>query len=191
MATLTIQPAKQKPDSPGFFWSFSEGCRSGEFFICRCFGKPKTAEANALLIAVAPDLLKLCVELVQLCGGWREVIAELDDMPKSEVLGKAMWACLDQIDIWKKQTKAVIAKAEPGILKACDRIDRAKALNAELLAALKAVEFVETNEILEGGGGNYESRCPWCGALGQNPPYWWKHKPDCPRQAAIHRAEET
>jgi len=135
MATLTIQPAKQKPDSPGFFWSFSEGCRSGEFFICRCFGKPKTAEANALLIAVAPDLLKLCVELVQLCGGWREVIAELDDMPKSEVLGKAMWACLDQIDIWKKQTKAVIAKAEPGILKACDRIDRAKALNAELLAA--------------------------------------------------------
>jgi len=74
---------------------------------------------------------------------------------------------------------------------AVKRIRNLCTVNAELLAALKAVEFVETNEILEGGGGNYESRCPWCGALGQNPPYWWKHKPDCPRQAAIHRAEET
>ena len=64
-----------------------------------------------------------------------------------------------------------------------------RAINAELLAVLQAVEWVETNEVLVGGGGNYEARCPWCGALGQNPSYWWKHKPDCPRQAAITKAK--
>jgi len=66
-----------------------------------------------------------------------------------------------------------------------------RAVNADLLAVLQAVEWVEIDEVLAGGGGNHEARCPWCGALGQNPPYWWKHEPDCPRQAAIAKAEGT
>ena len=69
-----------------------------------------------------------------------------------------------------------------------EELKQLRAINAELLAVLQAVEWVETNEILAGGGGNHEARCPWCGALGQNPPYWWKHKPNCPRQAAIAKA---
>lgn len=64
-----------------------------------------------------------------------------------------------------------------------------RAVIAELLAVLKAVEWVETNQPLAGSGGNYEARCPWCGALGQNPLHWWEHEPDCPRQAAIAKAE--
>ncbi len=32
----------------------------GKTAICRCFGKPKTAETNAHLIASAPKLLKAC-----------------------------------------------------------------------------------------------------------------------------------
>ena len=70
-----------------------------------------------------------------------------------------------------------------------EELKQLRAINADLLAVLKVVEWVETNEILAHGGGNYEARCPWCGALGQNPPYWWKHEPDCPRQAAIAKAE--
>ena len=70
-----------------------------------------------------------------------------------------------------------------------EELKQLRAINAELLAVLQAVEWVETNEILAHGGGNYEARCPWCGALGQNPPYWWKHEPDCPRQAAIRKAQ--
>ena len=62
---------------------------------------------------------------------------------------------------------------------------------AELLSLLKTVEWVETTEVLAHGGGNYESRCPWCDALGQNPPNWWKHEPNCPRQAAVARAKEA
>lgn len=44
--------------------------------------------------------------------GWREVIAELDDMAKSEPLGKAMWVCLDQIDIWKNSAKRALSEAD-------------------------------------------------------------------------------
>lgn len=42
-----------------------------------------------------------------LLGGWREVIAEIDDLPKHEALGKAMWACLDQIDDIKQSYRQV------------------------------------------------------------------------------------
>jgi hypothetical protein len=45
-------------------------------------------------------------------GGWREVIAELDDLGKSEAVGKAMWACLNQIDRVRPGIRAAIAKAE-------------------------------------------------------------------------------
>ncbi len=68
--------------------------------------------ANARLIAGAPDLLEACEQIAPLLGGWREVIAGLDDMPKDEVLGKAMWACLDQIDEAGKLIRAAIAKAQ-------------------------------------------------------------------------------
>lgn len=48
----------------------------------------------------AVGLLKKGLSLI---GGWREVIAELDDVPtKSDVLTKGMIASLDQMDEWKK-----------------------------------------------------------------------------------------
>ena len=37
----------------------------GKTSICRCFGKPKTAEANARLIAAAPDLLDALKNLLE------------------------------------------------------------------------------------------------------------------------------
>ena len=46
-------------------------------------------------------------------GGWREVIAELDNMPKDEVLGKAMWACLDQIDDQTNLFRTLIIETAP------------------------------------------------------------------------------
>lgn len=42
-------------------------------------------------------------EIAELLPGWREVVAEIDDLPKSEVLGKAMWATLNQMDDMKKR----------------------------------------------------------------------------------------
>jgi len=50
-------------------------------------------------------------------GGWRELIAELDDMPKNEAVGKAMWAALDQVDGCKKALRAAIkdAEAQPAV----------------------------------------------------------------------------
>ena len=45
-------------------------------------------------------------------GGWRELIAMLDDMPKNEVVGKAMWAALNQIDDLGEQARTALAKAE-------------------------------------------------------------------------------
>lgn len=41
-------------------------------------------------------------------GGWREVIAEWDDFGKSEALGKAMSASLDQIDVWRGDVREVL-----------------------------------------------------------------------------------
>jgi predicted nucleic acid-binding Zn-ribbon protein len=64
------------------------------------------------LEAINAELLKTVSMGLSLVPGWREVIAELDDMPKNEVLGKVMWACLNQIDSWKKQANAAIAKAK-------------------------------------------------------------------------------
>lgn len=63
-------------------------------------------------------LLDACQKGRLLSNGWREVIAELDDMPKSEALAKAMWACLNQIDRWRKEAKAAIAEAEPKVAEA-------------------------------------------------------------------------
>ncbi len=62
------------------------------------------------------EIRKLLEEAVQLSGGWRELIAELDEMPKSESVGKAMWAALDQIDDWKKQA---LAKLKEPVCKIC------------------------------------------------------------------------
>lgn len=46
--------------------------------------------------------------------GWRELITELDDMPKDEAIGQAMWVVLDQMDY----AKAVIRKlvTEPALI---------------------------------------------------------------------------
>ena len=68
------------------------------------------AEARARVLI---NELKRVLALVDsFIGGWREVIAELDDMSKSEALGKAMWACLNQIDLTRKEIRAALAQAK-------------------------------------------------------------------------------
>ncbi|MFA5376537.1 MAG: hypothetical protein WC455_12395 [Dehalococcoidia bacterium] len=42
--------------------------------------------------------------------GWREVVAEIDDLAKSESLGKAMWVTLDQMDGALKFIHTLLAK---------------------------------------------------------------------------------
>ena len=91
-------------------------------------------------------------------------------------------------DVIHIQSKALDEKAQT-VYRLERENEDLRTINAALLATLEAVEWVETNEVLAHGGGNYEARCPWCGALGQNPPHWWQHKPDCPRQIAIAKAE--
>ncbi len=68
-------------------------------------------EPDQALVAAAPDIYAVARDIEELIGGWRELIAELDDMPKSEALGKAMWAALDQIDQTTKLLHVAIVKA--------------------------------------------------------------------------------
>ena len=51
---------------------------------------------------------KMLREIQTLLPGWREVVAEIDDLPKSEVLGKAMWAVLNQMDDKVKALAALL-----------------------------------------------------------------------------------
>lgn len=74
-------------------------------------GNGPSSLQRAHLFATAQELLEVIEAIMPLLGGWREVIATLDDMPKGEALGKAMWACLDQIDASKEDIRAAIAKA--------------------------------------------------------------------------------
>ncbi len=71
------------------------------FKQCDCGLTGQTSRLREVLDYVAP-----------LLGGWREVIAEIDDLGKDEVLGKAMWAALDQIDDVKKKIRAVLEGIE-------------------------------------------------------------------------------
>lgn len=41
-------------------------------------------------------------------GGWRELIAEWDDVQKSSALGEAMYVALNQIDEWRTQARKVL-----------------------------------------------------------------------------------
>ena len=47
-----------------------------------------------------------------LLPGWREIVAEIDDLPKPFELGKAMWAVLDQMDESGNRLTALIKKGE-------------------------------------------------------------------------------
>lgn len=51
-------------------------------------------------------------EMVQrgLCeiGGWRELVAMLDDLRKPAPVGSAMWAALDQMDRWRKDARKAV-----------------------------------------------------------------------------------
>lgn len=71
------------------------------------------AEANARLIAAAPDLLEACERALQLSGAWREAIAMLEDFGVGEVRLKNMMAALDLLDMWRKQARAAIERAQP------------------------------------------------------------------------------
>jgi hypothetical protein len=74
----------------------------------------ETMESRGRMIAAVPRLLDALRTVLPLLGGWREVIAELDDMPKSCSLSKAMWASLDQIDEARKELGAAIRLATEG-----------------------------------------------------------------------------
>ena len=54
-----------------------------------------------------------------------------------------------------------------------------------LLAALKAVEWVDGPETAPGMGGMMEQVCPWCDKVAGDD---WAHNPGCIRQAAIAAA---
>jgi len=58
--------------------------------------------------SIASTGADLIPEITKLMPGWREVIAEIDDLPKNEALGKAMWACLDQIDALLARLRKVV-----------------------------------------------------------------------------------
>ncbi len=63
-------------------------------------------------VVPAPQLSgDLVGETLRVLGAARELVAELDDMPKDEALGKAMWSSLDQIDSLRKRLAAVPAPA--------------------------------------------------------------------------------
>lgn len=64
--------------------------------------EPYTPQAGGGLREALDDLLPLI-------GGWRELIAMLDDMQKDEAVGKAMWAALDQIDETRARLRALVA----------------------------------------------------------------------------------
>ena len=63
---------------------------------------PEYAERTML------DLACLAIRASNQIGGWREMIALLDDKGLSEVEAKAMWAALNQIDEWRKLVRQVI-----------------------------------------------------------------------------------
>lgn len=72
---------------------------------------PEARELAEYLNSLEHDNAALRADLramLPLMAGWREVIAEIDDLPKSEALGKAMWACLNQIDDHRTAIRAVL-----------------------------------------------------------------------------------
>jgi hypothetical protein len=69
-------------------------------------------EANARLIAAAPDLLAAAEHGLSLAGGWREAIGEIEDWCSEPVRLKNMLAAIHQIDGWAAQARAAIVKAK-------------------------------------------------------------------------------
>lgn len=73
-------------------------------------GQAQTVE-QARLFTASPDLAELVTEALQLKGGWREAIAELEDFCSEPVRLKNMLAALNQLDVWAKKATEVIKKA--------------------------------------------------------------------------------
>ena len=57
----------------------------------------------------------------------------------------------------------------------------------ELLAALKAIEWIDGQDTAPGMAGMMEQVCFWCDKVG-TPDDGWAHNPDCIRQAALDKA---
>ena len=77
----TRGPWKIQTDDKGFYW-IDKITKDGGFSICNC-GTAKNAEANALLIATAPKLLKTCKIMTALC---RLKYGNLDKKVYKEIL---------------------------------------------------------------------------------------------------------
>ena len=77
----------------------------------RMGGKTAEHQANAHLIAAAPNLYAALERQIQLLGGWRELICELEDRTGESALCKAILAAVDQIDECKKESRQALAKA--------------------------------------------------------------------------------
>lgn len=56
--------------------------------------------------------------------------------------------------------------------------------NARLRVALRAVGFVDGQDVAAGMGGMMEQVCPWCDKVG-TPDDGWAHNPGCIRQVAL------
>jgi hypothetical protein len=90
----------------------SGGAMSYSEIICRLnwAGTPEW-EANAHLIAASPRLLEALTEVESLIGGWREMVAELEDFCSEPVRLSAMIAALNQIDRCRPMIRAALATA--------------------------------------------------------------------------------
>lgn len=58
------------------------------------------------------ELLTLVREAVQLSGGWREAIVELEDFCSEPVRLKNMLAAADQLDRWSSAARAILKRVD-------------------------------------------------------------------------------
>lgn len=60
------------------------------------------------------QLKALVIDVLELKGGWREAITELEDFCSEPVRLKNMMAAADQIDDWSKRAKKLLNEIEDG-----------------------------------------------------------------------------
>ena len=76
----------------------------------------RVPEEGVVVMREAAETLEegmaLLADVSRFIGGWRELIADLDDLSKNEATGKAMWAALDQIDRVSPRLRMMSAKAK-------------------------------------------------------------------------------
>ena len=103
-----------------------------------------------------------------------------------------------QLRIVKEGLTARVKDLEVRIADLQQRLERAIDANVTLRqenarlrlaeTALRAVEFVDGQDVAAGMGGMMEQVCPWCDKVG-TPDDGWAHNPGCIRQAALEASQ--